>query len=117
MERTDKDAAVQQIVLIGSALAGVSVTASEAFAQVVSEEIKIFVNDFFISDLTAGEIILALRQNAAADWKYASGDKPGRVSMYGDFFNVAYLSDILNIYIAQRGHLDSILKNSIDGYL
>ena len=107
---------VDQIMLRGAAISGCVVPTTEFFAEIIAEEISVFILEFGYKDLTYDEILLALRINSKCGYKFPTGIELESVPFFGNCFNVDYLSKILLNYMAIRNILDRKLQNIIDGY-
>ena len=105
-----------QIMFRTAALVGCGLPQTEEFADIISTELIVLINDFGYSEITFEEILLALRLNAKGGLKYPSGLDIERVGFSGTVFNVDFISRILSNYMAIRNSLDSKLRNHIDGY-
>lgn len=108
--------ATDSIMIKGAAISGCSLPITEGFAEIISEQLSIFINEFGYCNLTLSEIILAMHINAAGGLRYASGDTIDRVEFSGNCFNVVYISKILEVYKTLRSNLDRKFQNEIDGY-
>jgi hypothetical protein len=107
---------IDQIMLRGAAISGCVVPATEFFAEIIAEEISVFILEFGYRDLSYDEILLALRINSKGGYKLPTGIELESVPFFGNCFNVDYLSKILLNYMAIRNILDRKLQNIIDGY-
>lgn len=108
--------AVDQIILRGSAITGCKLPQTDFFADFIAEEVSVFINDFGFSELTPGEILLALRLNECRSLKFPSGVEIERVEFSGHCFNIAYFSKVLANYKVLRNLLDRKFQNHIDGH-
>lgn len=108
--------ATDSIMIKGAAISGCSLPTTEGFAEVISDQLSIFINEFGYSNLTLSEIILAMHMNAAGGMRYQSGDYIDIVEFSGNCFNVIYISKILEVYRNIRNNLDRRFQNEIDGY-
>jgi hypothetical protein len=106
---------IDQIMLRGAAISGCIVPGTEFFAEIIAEEITVFILDFGYRDLAYDEVLLALRINSKGGYRYPTGIELEPVSFYGNCFNVDYLAKVLVNYMAIRNLLDRKLQNIIDG--
>jgi hypothetical protein len=106
---------IDQILLRGAAISGCALPSTEFFAEIIGEELEIFIKDFGYSELTTEEILLAMRLNSRGDFKYP-GETIEKVIFFGNCFNVEYFSKILYNYMVLRNILDRKIQNTIDGY-
>lgn len=109
--------ATDQIMIRSVALYGCSVPQSDFLAQFISEETRKFILEFGFPELTLEEILLALILNTKQDVKYPSDNDLKQVDFTGIFFNVNFLSKVLDNYISLRNTLDRKIQNHIDGYV
>lgn len=100
----------------GAAIYGCRLPTTEGFAEVISDQLSIFINEFGYGNLTLSEIILAMHLNAASAIRYPSGDYQERVEFSGNCFNVVFIAKILEVYRTLRNGLDRKFQNQIDGY-
>lgn len=107
---------VDQIMLRGAAISGCAVPSTEFFAEIIADEISVFILEFGYSDLTYEEILLALRMNTKLGYDFPDGIEWEYVSFFGNCFNIDYFSKIMTNYMALRKILDRKLQNLIDGY-
>jgi hypothetical protein len=107
---------IDQIMVRGAAISGCPLPNTDFFADIIAEEIKIFIMDFGYQDLTVPEIFLAMRMNSRGGFKYPSGLDIEQVQFYGSCFNVDFLSKVLANYMTLRNILDRKFQNHIDGY-
>jgi hypothetical protein len=107
---------IDQIMLHGAAICGCPLPHTEFFADIISEEIKVFINDFGYANLTLEEILLALRLNSKGGLRHPSGVEVDQVVFIGNCFHVDYLSKVLANYFAFRTNLDRKFQNYLDGY-
>lgn len=100
----------------GAAIYGCDLPNTEGFAQVISEELTIFLSEFGYSELTVSEMILALHLNACGAMKFPTGECADRVEFSGVCFNIVFMAKILSLYRSLRNQLDRKFQNQIDGY-
>lgn len=112
----DLQASVDQIMLRGAAISGCNLPGTDFFAQIISQEIITFINEYGYSELTMAEILTAMRLNAKGGLRWPGGDYIEKVYFSGNCFNIDYLSKILSNYKSLRDYLDRRLQNLIDGY-
>lgn len=108
--------ATDQIMIRSVALYGCSLPQSDFLAQFISEETRKFILEFGYPELTLEEILLALMINTKSDIKYPSGNELQPVSFSGVYFNVNFLSKVLDNYSSLRTVLERKIQNHIDGY-
>lgn len=108
--------ATDKIMIRGAAICGCSLPVTEGFAETISNELAIFINEFGYGGMTLSEIFLALHMNASGNLRYPSGDTIERVEFTGHCFNVTFIAKVLNIYKFLRNSLDRKFENQIDGY-
>lgn len=107
---------IDQIMLRGAAISGCAVPNTEFFAEIIADELLIFILDFGYGDLSYNEILLALRLNAKGGYKYPTGLDLEIVPFFGNCFNIDYFSKVVSNYKIMRGLLDRKLQNYLDGY-
>ena len=107
---------IDQIMLRGAAIGGCAVPNTEFFAEIIGEELQDFITRFGYAEYTYEEILLALRLNAKAGYKFQSGALMETIAFYGNCFNVDYFSKIIANYQIIRTQLDRKVQNQIDGY-
>lgn len=107
---------VDQIMLRGAAIGGCAVPNTEFFAEIIADELKLFIINFGYSELTYEEILLALRFNAKGGLRHPSGLEIESVPFFGVCFNIDYFSKIIFNYMQMRNQLDRKIQNKIDGY-
>ena len=105
-----------QILLRGAAITGCPLPNTEGFAEIISEEITTFLNEFGYKEYTSSEILLALRMICIAGLKYPSGMDVEPIVFTGHAFNTNYFSKVLDVYKTMRHNFDRKLQNFIDGY-
>jgi len=105
-----------KIILNAAAITGCPTPETEFFAEILSEQIAIYIDQFGFGELTYDEIILAFRLNTKGGLRHPSGLEIERVDFFGSCFNVDYLSKILSNYMTVRNYLDRKFENFIDGY-
>jgi hypothetical protein len=106
---------IDQIIFKGSVNYGVLVVESETMAQHLSEEIKILILEYGLSELTLEEILLALRINYSGH-VYPSGNEMLQAELKGQFLSTKFLADVLKNYMAIRTIFTRTIENFIDGY-
>lgn len=116
LDEDESKTSIDQIMLRGAAICGCPLPHTEFFADIISDEIKKFVNDFGYSDLTLEEILLSLRVNSKGGLRHPSGVEIEQVGFIGNCFHVDFLSKVLNNYFAFRTNLDRKFQNHLDGY-
>jgi hypothetical protein len=116
LEGNNLRVATDKIIIKGAAIAGCPMPQTEGFAEILSEEVVIFINDFGYSELTLEEILLAFRINAKGNIKLVSGNELDQVDFVGSNFNITFMGKILNNYLVLRRCVDRKLQNMIDGY-
>jgi hypothetical protein len=116
LSEKDEKVALDEIMLRGAANTGCNLPNTDFFANIIGEEIAIHVKEFGYQDLTAGEILLALRLNSKGDAKYPAGLTLEQVPFFGNCFNVEFLSKVLSNYMVLRNYIDRKFQNHIDGY-
>lgn len=116
LNEDDKKHSCDQIMLKGAAISGCPLPQTEFFANIISEQLCEFIENFGYSELTLKEIILSIQLNAKGSLKYPTGIELDRVVFTGACFNVDFLSRILSNYLSLRNILDQKFKNFIDGY-
>ncbi len=116
-ELSDKDlrSAIDQIMLRGAAISGCPLPTTEFFAEIIAEELIVFIQDFGYAHLTLEEVLLALRLNANGGVKY-SAFQIEPIFFSGHCFNVDYVSKVLSNYITLRSYFERKIQNHIDGY-
>ncbi len=116
-ELSDKQSrhAVDQIMFHGAAISGCPLPATDFFADIIGQELIIFINDFGYGNLTLEEIFLALRINAKGTSMSFPELNLEQVSFYGHCFNVDYIAKVLSNYGRIRTYFDRQVQNYIDG--
>lgn len=112
----DLRVATDKIILTGASISGCTLPQTEGFAEIISNEIVEFINEYGYRELTLEEILTALRLNAKGGFKFPTGIELEHVPFTGNCFNIVYLSKVLSNYKAFRDILDRKLSNFIDGY-
>lgn len=105
-----------KIILNAAAITGCPTPETEFFAEILSEQISIYLEQFGFGELTYEEIILAFRLNTKGGLRHPSGLEIERIEFFGSCFNVDYLSRVLSNYMTLRNYLDRKFENFIDGY-
>jgi hypothetical protein len=108
--------ATDQIMLKGAAISGCPTPLTEGFAEIIANELIIFINDYGYSNLTLKEILTAMRLNAAGGWKWPGGDVIERIEFSGACFNVTFISKVLYPYLVLRTTMDRKFQNKLDGH-
>lgn len=117
LEGNDLRVATDKIIFVTGAIVGCPLPQTEGFAEIISNEIVIFINQYGYEELTLDEILTALRLNAKGGLRFPTGIEVDHVSFTGNCFNIVYLSKVLSNYKSFRDILDRKLQNFIDGYL
>lgn len=104
------------ILLRICALSGSTLPNDESFIFIIREELIDFILNFGYEDYTASEITLAFDINCSINLKYPSGIDANRISLFGQYLSVDYISKILFNYSGLRNLLDRKFQNQIDGY-
>lgn len=107
---------IDQLILKSAAIVGCQIPQSEYFADILTNEIITFVNEFGYGNLTFDEMLLAIRLNSKGKIKMPSGIDVDVVEFSGNCFNVHWLSKILSNYVVFRNLLDSKILNKLEGY-
>lgn len=107
---------VDQLILIGAALFGSAIPATEFFADIIGKELVIFIYDAEIESLTFEEMLLAMRFNTKSNFNPPKGLDIELVSFTGAYFNISFFSKIIFNYLQVRNQLDRKIQNQIDGY-
>lgn len=107
---------LDRLILKSAAITGCPLPETELFADTVTSEIIIFMNEFGYETFTCDEILLALRLNSKGGLKWPSGMEIDRISFSGNCFNIDFLAKILSNYASLRNNLERKIQNSIDGY-
>lgn len=117
-EMDDKESrlSADRIMFNCAALFGCPLPQTEGFAEILSKELFLFLNEFGYKELTLEEIMLAMRMNARGNLRYPSGMEVEQVQFHGNCFHVDFVSKMLSYYMTMRSNLDTKLKNFIDGY-
>jgi hypothetical protein len=115
LSERDLRAAIDQIMLRGAAICGCPLPTTEFFAEIIAEELIVFIQDFGFSHLTLAEVLLALRMNANGGVKY-SAFQIEPIFFTGHCFNVDYVSKVLSNYLTLRSYFERKIQNHIDGY-
>jgi len=116
LEETDLRVATDKIIIRYSSMCGCPLPQTEYFAEVLSDEISIFINDFGYRNLTLDEILFAIRINAGTDMKLPPGIELQHIEFTGVCVNVNFISKVLRNYMAIRNMLDRRIQNKLDGY-
>lgn len=105
-----------QIILNAAAISGCPVPITDFFAEVLTNQINEYINEFGFNELTVKEIILAFQLNTKGGLRHPSGLEIDKIHFSGNCFNIDFLSGVLSNYLALRNHLDRKLENFLDGY-
>jgi hypothetical protein len=116
-EMSDKEirVAVDQIMLRGAAISGCPLPTTDFFAEIIGDELIVFLVDFGYARLTLAEVLLAMRINAKGGFKGVSFSADP-ISFYGHCFNVDYVSKILDTYNRYCLYFNRRIQNHIDGF-
>jgi hypothetical protein len=107
---------VVDMVIRAAAITGCALPNTKEFAKTVNDEVKIYLLNFGFEKYTAEEVLLAFRLNAHGQMKNSIDEQLPRVTLFGECFNVTFLSCILSNYSGIRNVLDRKLQNHIDNY-
>lgn len=105
---------IDKILLRGAGITGAPLPTTEFFADIISNEVFIFITEFGYKDYTLSEVLLALRINSKGGMMMPSGTRLVPTDFYGHCFHVDFLSKILHNYALLRGQLDRKLENYLD---
>lgn len=100
---------LDSVLIKGSAMYGCALPSTTFFADVISEEISTFLDDFEFNSYTEQEVLLALRLNY-------SGKFEETIQFSGNTMNTCFLSKILSQYAALRNQLDRKIENHLEGF-
>mgnify|MGYP000199211847 FL=1 len=107
---------IDQILVRGVAIYGCTVPESNFLAGFFNEEFSKFITEFGFSDYTLQEILLAMQLNCKRDVNYLSGNNIEPIPFTGHYFNVCFLSQILDNYRNLRYGVERKIQNYLDGY-
>ena len=107
---------LQDVLVSISVISGHGLPEDTFFADRLTREIILHLNNFGFSDLTLSEIVLSFNLNCKCGIKYPSGSEVIVTEIFGKNISVDYVSRVLNAYRTLRIMLDNQLKNIIDGY-
>lgn len=107
---------LDQIMLRAAALCGSKLPATEFFADIISDELDIFLLKYVKGQLSFQEILLALRFNSRGGFRNIEGLEIDNVPFSGNSFNIEYFAKIIACYMGLRNQMDRKLQNFIDGY-
>ncbi len=116
MDDADARVFVDKLILNAAAITGCGLPQTEFFAEILTEQVKVFLTEYGYEMLTSEEISLALFLNEKRNVRLMSGIELVYVDFVGNHFNVSYLSKILHNYGVLRGCLDRKFQNFIDGH-
>lgn len=105
-----------QIMLRCASFSGCPLPNTEFFADIISEELVIFISTCGYGGLTQAEILLAIRINYNSALRFPKGLEVERVEFFGNCFNVSYVAKLLANYMQIRNMLDRKFQNYLDGY-
>jgi len=105
-----------QIILNAAAISGCPTPVTDFFADVLTNQINEYINEFGFNELTIKEIVLAFQLNTKGGLRHPSGLEIEKVNFSGTCFNIDFLSGVLTNYLALRNNLDRKLENFLDGY-
>jgi hypothetical protein len=105
-----------QIILNAAAISGCPTPVTDFFADVLTDQINEFINEFGFHELTIKEIVLAFQLNTKGGLRHPSGLEIDKIHFSGNCFNIDFLSGVLSNYLTLRNHLDRKLENFLDGY-
>lgn len=108
---------LDKLLLSGCAITGSPLPSTEFFADVISKEIYIFLNDFGYGEFSFEEILLALRINANGGIKDYYGNIIESIEFTGCVFNVNFLAGVLDFYQNVRIGFKRKLQNYLDGHI
>lgn len=107
---------LQDVLVSVSVISGHGLPEDTFFADRLTKEMILHLNNFGFGDLTLSEIVLAFNLNCKCGLKYPSGSDVIVTDIFGKYISVDYVSRVLNTYRTLRTMLDNQLKNIIDGY-
>lgn len=107
---------IDHLILKASAITGCELPQTEFFADVLTQEIVEFLNEFGYEEFTIAEMIFAIRLNSRIDLRWPSGNELEQVQFSGRNFNINFFSRVLFNYDQLRKSLDRKFQNFIDGY-
>ena len=108
---------IDKIILRGAAITGAFLPNTEFFADIISNEVYIFITEFGYGDYTLAEILLALRINEKGGMPLPSGNRIDPIQFTGNCFNVSFLAKVLDNYRLLRLGLDRKLENYLNKIL
>lgn len=117
LEENEIRFSTDQIIFRCAAEFGCALPSTEGFAEIISDELLIFIKDFGYGELTVEEVFLAMRLNSKGGLKFPSGVDVEAVVFTGNCVNVNFISKILSNYLAIRNILDRKLQNLLDGHV
>lgn len=107
---------LQDVLVSISVISGHGLPEDDFFADRLSKELVMHLNNFGYGDLTMCELVLAFNLNCKCGLKYPSGSDIIATEIFGKYISVDYVSRVLSTYKTLRTMLDNHLKNIIDGY-
>lgn len=107
---------VDKLILNAAAITGCGLPQTEFFADILTEQVKVFLVEYGYEALTCEEVRFALFINEKRNVRLMSGVELVYVDFTGNHFNVSYLSKILHNYSILRTYLDRKFQNFIDGH-
>lgn len=117
LEDLDLRTTCDKIILKVAAINGSPTPETDFFADVLTQELTGFMNEFEFKNLTYAEIVLALRLNAKGGLRTPTNHEyMEKVNFTGTCFNVYFISAVLTNYMMFRDGLDRKIQNQIDGY-
>jgi len=116
MTENETRVAIDQIILRCSADVGCDLPFTDMFANVLSEQIILFIDNCGYLNYTLKEILLSLQINLMHPLPSYLAVEVDEVKFSGRCVNVSFMSKTLNNYKAIRNQLDRKLQNFIDGY-
>jgi hypothetical protein len=105
---------IDKILLRGAGITGAPLPTTEFFADIISNEVFLFITQFGYGDYTLAEVLLSLRINSKGGMMLPSGTRLVPIEFYGHCFNVDFLSKVLYNYSLLRGQLDRKIENHLD---
>jgi hypothetical protein len=116
MTESETRVAIDQIILRCSADVGCDLPFTDMFANVLSEQIILFIDNCGYLNYTLKEILLCLQINLMHPLPSYLAVEVDEVKFSGRCVNVSFMSKTLNNYKLIRNQLDRKLQNFIDGY-
>jgi len=106
MSQKESETAATGIIFKISVICGCQLPTHDAHINALEAEFLTFLHDFGYYSLTAEEILVAFRMNAAFKLRE-------RVEVYGAIFNIDYASKVLMLYMEDRHRLDRKLSEKM----